>query len=224
MINWLNHKLRFPDVKSADPEGLVAVGGDLTPQRLILAYKQGIFPWYSPAQPILWWSPDPRGIVPLEEFHIGRTLRKILKQKIYEIKIDSAFEEVINACSVRNGGHEYGWITEDMIFAYTDLHKLGYAHSVETWRDGVLVGGLYGVAIGGLFAGESMFYRESNASKVALSALVERMKTRGYALLDCQMVTETTEQVGAIEISREEYLKRLKNALKQKCSFIQSGS
>jgi leucyl/phenylalanyl-tRNA--protein transferase len=220
MLTGLDPDISFPDVKLAAPEGLVAVGGDLSPQRLLTAYNQGIFPWYSENQPPLWWSPDPRGIIPLNGFHLGSTLSKVLKRKVFEIRINSDFESVMRACAVRPDSSESGWITEEMISAYTKLHQIGYAHSVESWSNEKLVGGVYGVAINGLFAAESMFYRESNASKAALAALVDHMKTRGFALLDCQMVTEVTKKMGAIEISREDYLKRLENALLQNCKFI----
>ena len=220
MLIGLAENIPFPDVKRATPEGLVAVGGNLSPKRLLSAYRQGIFPWYSENQPILWWSLDPRGIIPLDDFHVGATLIKVLKRKIFEIKINTAFEDVMRACAVRSDGSESGWITEEMISAYTELHRLGNAHSIESWRNGKLVGGVYGIAIGGLFAAESMFYLESNASKIALTALVERMKETGFTLFDCQMVTNVTKRMGAIEISREEYLKQLNKALLQNCKFI----
>jgi len=220
MLIGLADNIPFPDVKKATPEGLVAVGGNLSPKRLLSAYRQGIFPWYSENQPILWWSLDPRGIIPLDGFHIGATLTKVLKRKIFEIRINTAFEDVMRACAVRDDGSDSGWITEEMISAYTELHRLGHAHSVESWRNGKLVGGVYGIAIGGLFAAESMFYRESNASKIALTALVERMKEREFSLFDSQMVTNVTKRMGAIEISREEYLKQLNKALLQNCIFI----
>ncbi len=220
MLIGLADNIPFPDVKKATPEGLVAVGGNLSPKRLLSAYRQGIFPWYSENQPILWWSLDPRGIIPLDDFHVGATLIKVLKRKIFEIKINTAFEDVMRACAVRSDGSESGWITEEMISAYTELHRLGNAHSIESWRNGKLVGGVYGIAIGGLFAAESMFYLESNASKIALTALVERMKETGFTLFDCQMVTNVTKRMGAIEISREEYLKQLNKALLQNCKFI----
>ncbi|HJN02062.1 MAG TPA: leucyl/phenylalanyl-tRNA--protein transferase [Nitrospinota bacterium] len=220
MLIGLADNIPFPDVKKATPEGLVAVGGNLSPKRLLSAYRQGIFPWYSENQPIFWWSLDPRGIIPLDDFHVGATLIKVLKRKIFEIKINTAFEDVMRACAVRSDGSESGWITEEMISAYTELHRLGNAHSIESWRNGKLVGGVYGIAIGGLFAAESMFYLESNASKIALTALVERMKETGFTLFDCQMVTNVTKRMGAIEISREEYLKQLNKALLQNCIFI----
>lgn len=220
MLSKLNTDVIFPDVAKASPDGLVAVGGDLLPGTLLSAYKQGIFPWYSDDQPILWWSLDPRGIIPLENLHIGATLQKVLKRKTFEIKINTAFEDVVKACAKRPDGSESGWITEDMIKAYTEMHQLGYAHSVESWRQGKLVGGVYGISIKGLFAAESMFYNESNASKVALAALVDRMKEQDLILLDCQMLTGITEKMGAVEISREEYLKRLKKAVQKNCTFI----
>ena len=220
MLIGLADNIPFPDVKRATPEGLVAVGGNLSPKRLLSAYRQGIFPWYSENQPILWWSLDPRGIIPLDDFHVGATLIKVLKRKIFEIKINTAFEDVMRACAVRSDGSESGWITEEMILAYTELYRLGNAHSIESWRNGKLVGGVYGIAIGGLFAAESMFYLESNASKIALTALVERVKETGFTLFDCQMVTNVTKRMGAIEISREEYLKQLNKALLQNCKFI----
>ena len=220
MVEWLSIHSRFPDVKEADPEGLLAVGGDLSPQRLLLAYRQGIFPWYSVNEPILWWSPDPRAIVPLNDFRINRTMEKVLKRGTFEIKVNTAFETVINACARRERNSKSGWITEDMISAYINLYEMGFAHSVEAWKDGKLAGGLYGVAICGMFAGESMFHKESNASKAALCALVERMKLRGYRLLDCQMVTDVTRQMGALDIRRTDYLKRLEVALTVDCSFV----
>ena len=212
--------LCFPGIENSTSEGIVAAGGDLSPERLLLAYRSGIFPWYGPGQPILWWSPDPRAIIPLEGFSINRTLRKIMKRDAFEIRIDSDFDKVIRQCASR---HEEdtgpGWITEGMIDAYTELHRLGHAHSIEAWKDGELAGGLYGVCTGGLFAGESMFYCKPNASKVALAALVEHLKDRGFALLDCQMVTEITARMGAVEITRKEYLKRLAAALEHDCTF-----
>ncbi len=220
MLTYLNSDIRFPDVEEATEEGLVAVGGDLSPQRLVLSYRQGIFPWYSKDQPVLWWSPDPRGIIPLNKLHIGTTLQKFLKRKTYEIKFNTAFENVIRSCAVTHNDSESGWITEEMVLAYKKLHDLGFAHSVEYWKNGKLAGGLYGVAIGGLFAGESMFYKEPNASKLALIALVERMKAQGFTLLDCQMVTEATKRFGAIEISRKEYLRLLGKALSEPCKFV----
>ncbi len=213
-------ELWFPCVENSTHEGIVATGGDLSPRRLLLAYKSGIFPWYSPGQPILWWSPDPRAIIPLEKIRINRTLRKIINRDIFEIRINSDFDKIIRQCASRHKEDSgAGWLTEDMINAYTELHRLGHAHSIEAWSDGELAGGLYGVCVGGLFAGESMFYCKANASKVALAFLVKHLIKRGFTLLDCQMVTEITARMGAIEITRKEYLKQLAAALEHDCTF-----
>lgn len=221
MIRWLEKDLWFPRVEDSTAEGVVAVGGDLSPERLILAYRSGIFPWYGPGQPILWWSPDPRGIIELDLFHVGRTLMKVIRKDVFQISINAAFGRVIEECRRTHGtGPEQQWLTNEMMRAYARLHEMGYAHSLEAWRGGRLCGGLYGVAIGGLFAGESMFHCEPNASKVALVSLVERLRNRGYSLLDCQMVTDATRPMGAVEISRQEYLSRLGEALERDCTFI----
>jgi len=219
MPEWLTKNNNFPPVSKASSEGIVALGGDLSHQRLLLAYRQGVYPCYSPGQPIIWWSPDPRGIIPLDGLYIGKTLGKVLKRNPYEIRINTAFEDVMLGCAFRHDESDARWITEEMLLAYTNLHILGYAHSVEVWDGVELVGGLYGIAIGGLFAGESMFYRASNASKLALVALVGHLKSRGFTLLDCQMVTEATGKMGAIEIRRSEYLQYLQKALLHNCTF-----
>lgn len=197
------------------------MGGDLSPARLLLAYRSGIFPWYSAGQPVIWWSPDPRGIIPLENFRVNRSLKKALRRAGFEIRIDTAFDDVITGCAKFHDSARWpgGWLTDEMMLAYMRLHRLGHAHSVEAWKDGELAGGLYGVAVGGLFAGESMFHLQPNASKAALVALVERLKERGFALLDCQMVTPATGPLGAIEIPRAEYLERLSEALGRNCAF-----
>ncbi|MBI5141752.1 MAG: leucyl/phenylalanyl-tRNA--protein transferase [Nitrospirae bacterium] len=221
MIKWLGPSLSFPPVEQSTPEGIVAVGGDLSSARLLLAYRSGIFPWYSAGQPIIWWSPDPRGIIPLEGFRVNRSLKKALRRAEFEIRINTAFDSVITGCaSAHESARGPGWLTDEMMPAYMRLHRLGHAHSVEAWKDGQLVGGLYGVAVGGLFAGESMFHLQPNASKAALVALVERLKERGYALLDCQMVTPATGPLGAVEIPRAEYLDRLSEALGLNCVFV----
>ena len=212
--------LWFPDVETSTHEGIVAVGGDLSPERLMLAYRSGIFPWYGPGQPILWWSPDPRAVIPLEAFQISRTLRKIINRNIFEIRINSDFSKVIKQCASRHEeNYGPGWLTKDMIEAYIELHRLGHAHSIEAWSDGELAGGLYGVCIGGFFAGESMFYCKPNASKVALAALVKHLRARGFVLLDCQVITETTARMGAVEVRRKEYLEQLAAALELNCTF-----
>jgi len=180
VIPWLRHKMPFPPLESAlvEPNGLLAASDDLTPDRLIDAYRRGIFPWYSGDQPVLWWSPDPRMVLFIDEFRIARSLRKRIKQQRWEIRADFNFRAVINACALTRRARQSGtWITPETIDAYTTLHERGYAHSVEAWRDGRLAGGLYGVAIGRMFFGESMFTRETDASKVALAYLVARFRS-----------------------------------------------
>ena len=204
----------FPPPDYADPSGLLAVGGDLSSERLLEAYRLGIFPWYSDDQPILWWSPDPRFVLHLEEFHISRSLRKTLRQGIFQVTIDRAFDEVIAACaSVPRLGQNGTWITAEMQEAYRELHGLGYAHSVETWLEGKLAGGIYGVSLGKAFFGESMFHSKTDASKVALAALVEKLKSWNFHFLDAQMTTEHMMSLGAREISRRIFLKELRVAL-----------
>ena len=204
----------FPPPDYADPSGLLAVGGDLSSERLLEAYRLGIFPWYSDDQPILWWSPDPRFVLHLEEFHVSRSLRKKLNQGIFQVTADRAFDEVIAACAaVPRPGQNGTWITAEMQEAYNELHGLGYAHSVETWFEGKLVGGIYGVSLGKAFFGESMFHRKTNASKVALAALVEKLKSWDFHFLDAQMTTEHMMSLGAREISRRLFLKQLGSAL-----------
>lgn len=213
----LNQRLRFPDARTANEAGLVAIGGDLSPERLRLAYRSGIFPWS--VNPITWWSPDPRGIMDLEQWHVPRSLEKCIRKRPFEVTINRAFRQVMEACAAPAPGRDGIWITREFIEAYTRLHQLGDADSVECWRGGELVGGIYGVSLGGLFAGESMFHRATNASKVALYHLVERLKLHRFALFDIQMVTPITRQLGAAEIPREEYLRRLEGALELDCHF-----
>lgn len=204
----------FPPPEEAEPDGLLAVGGGLSSERLLLAYKLGIFPWYSEGQPILWWSPDPRLILELEEFHVSRRLHQILKKRVFKVTFDKAFESVIQACaSVPREGQDGTWITPEMQEAYVRLHEEGFAHSVESWLDGELVGGIYGVSLGRCFFGESMFSHKSNASKVALAALVEQMKAWDFHLLDAQVTTRHLLSLGAKEIPRSVFLERLKKAL-----------
>lgn len=210
----------FPPASRATPEGLVAVGGRLSTTWLLDAYRHGIFPWPSNAhEPMLWWSPDPRAILPLEGMHVSRRLERRLRSGEFDATCDTAFFQVINACA-RGSGREGGtWITPPMIAAYTKLHRQGHAHSVEVWRDGVLAGGAYGIAIGGLFAAESMFYRSRDGSKVALARLVRHLRARGYQLLDVQQATPHTRTLGVVEISRGEYLKRLREAVDLSATF-----
>lgn len=217
MISVLNRQLRFPDPRRADREGLVAIDGDLSTPRLLLAYRSGIFPWT--VDPLTWWSPDPRAIFELDQFHVPRSLAKFIRQRPFEVSYDRAFRQVMRACATPATGRESTWITPEFIQAYTRLHARGHAHSVECWQGRELVGGIYGVSIGGFFAGESMFHRAANASKVALFHLVARLRERGFALFDIQMVTPATRQFGAVEISRVEYLKRLAVAVEMRCSF-----
>jgi leucyl/phenylalanyl-tRNA--protein transferase len=194
----------------ANEWGLVACGGDLRPARLLTAYRRGIFPWYSAGDPILWWSPDPRAIFELDGLHISRRLQRTLRQDRFRVTVNEAFGEVIRGCADREEGT---WIVPEMMTAYEELHRLGHCHSVEVWQGDILAGGIYGVALGGFFAGESMFTRVRDGSKVALVHLVERLKRNGFQLFDTQCLTEHTARLGAIEISREEYLRRLRRAL-----------
>ena len=197
----------FPPPMLAEPSGLLAVGGDLSPQRLVLAYGNGIFPWYSEGQPILWFSPDPRFVLDPEDFYVGRSLKKIVKRGDFKITLDQAFEEVISRCStVSRPGQNGTWLTSEMIDAYLKLFELGIAHSVEAWKEGILVGGLYGISIGNFYAGESMFALEPNASKVAFVWQVFQMKQWGIELIDCQVYTDHLKRFGAKDISRKEYL------------------
>lgn len=207
MITWLRAADPFPPVEAAlpEPNGLLAAGADLSPQRLLDAYTRGIFPWFNAGEPILWWSPDPRMVLFPREFKISRSLRKRLKRSDYEVRVDTAFREVMLACAGPRSGQRGTWITPQMVEAYTRLHALGHAHSVETWIDGELVGGLYGVAIGRVFYGESMFTRVSDASKIALAHLVMQLADWGDGLIDCQMSTRHLASLGAREIPRSEF-------------------
>jgi leucyl/phenylalanyl-tRNA--protein transferase len=201
----------------ADPEGLVAVGGDLSPRRLLRAYRRGVFPWYHEGGPILWWSPDPRAVIELDGLHVSRRLRRTIRSGRFQVTVNRAFAAVVRGCADRPG--EGTWITPAMARAYAELHRLGHAHSVEAWRGGELAGGLYGVAVGGLFAGESMFSRASDASKVALAFTVGRLRERGFRLFDIQVPTEHTARLGAVTIPRREYLARLRAALRCPARF-----
>lgn len=213
----LGSKLWFPPADAADACGLVAVGGDLAPERLLLAYRSGLFPWS--VNPISWWSPDPRGVMPLEGFHIPASLARFLRRCPYSVTFNRAFRQVMTACAEPGPKRGLTWITPEFIAAYTRLHELGHAHSVECWQDDQLVGGIYGVAMGGLWAGESMFHRADNASKVVLVHLVEHLKARGFGLFDVQMVTPATKPLGALAIPRREYLARLNQVIARRCVF-----
>jgi len=213
----LNRKLHFPDPRKANPEGLAAVGGDLSLPRLLLAYRSGIFPWT--VDPITWWSPDPRGIIEFDRFHASHSLLKTIGKGVFTITRDRAFRRVMEQCASPAPGRRETWISPEFIEAYASLHEQGHAHSLECWRDRELVGGIYGVSIGGFFAGESMFHRASNASKVALYHLVEHLRQRGFGLFDVQMLTPITRQMGGVVIPRDEYLKRLARAVKLPAVF-----
>jgi len=202
--------LSFPDPSESDDEGLLAVGGDLSPARLLFAYESGIFPWYSEGVPPLWWSPDPRALMTRERLHVARSLRRTLRAARFEVTFDRAFARVIEACaSNRDGGT---WILPEMMQAYTQLHQLGHAHSFEVWFDGELAGGLYGVRRGALFAAESMFHVVTDASKVALAVSVDTLFRAGMRVFDVQFVTEHLASLGAFEVSRREYLSQLAEA------------
>lgn len=200
----------FPDPRAATPKGIVAVGDNLAPEILLDAYRHGIFPWPTDeGKPLFWWSPDPRAILPLDGFIASRRLLRRIRSQEFQVTTDRSFREVMHGCAVGHGREGGTWITPEMITAYSRLHELGHAHSVEVWREGRLAGGTYGIAVGGLFAAESMFYRVRDASKVALYYLVEHLKSRGFKLLDVQQWTPHTATLGVIEIPRHEYLHRL---------------
>lgn len=202
----LTEDLIFPPPELAEKNGLLAVGGDLSPKRLLLAYQMGIFPWFSPGEPILWWSPSPRLVLFPKEFRISRRLGRLIRQQRLQITMDTAFRSVIEACaSMPRAGQEGTWITPEMIEGYVTLHELGYAHSVECWLGENLAGGLYGIALGKVFFGESMFSRESNASKVALATLVDILKQQDCRLIDCQLATRHLISLGAREIPGREF-------------------
>jgi leucyl/phenylalanyl-tRNA--protein transferase len=206
----------FHDPSLADDNGFVALGGDLRPERLLEAYRKGIFPWYDDSWPIMWWSPDPRAIFELDGLHIPRRLRRTVRAGRFQVTVNRAFAAVMQGCASRTEGT---WITRDMLDAYCRLHQLGWAHSLEVWDTAELAGGIYGVAIGGFFAGESMFHRVTDASKIALVHLVDRLRQRGFQLFDIQMLTDHTRRLGAVEISRQEYLARLRAAVRLPIQF-----
>ena len=207
MIPWLEGAPGFPPLERAltEPNGLLAAGGALDPQWLLTAYRQGIFPWFNPGEPILWWSPDPRLVLLPEAFRISRSLRKTLRRRLFELRVDSAFSAVIEACAAPRAPAAGTWISAEMRAAYLTMHELGYAHSVECWRDDHLVGGLYGMALGKVFFGESMFSIDTDASKVALAHLVRFLRLKGYVMIDCQMKTAHLMSMGAREISRQQF-------------------
>ncbi len=214
-----DHPFPDPNLAESEPDGLLAVGGDLHPRRLIRAYRQGIFPWYNPGQPILWWSPDPRMVLFPERLHVSRSLRKVIRQGRFQISFDQDFAGVIRRCAAPRPGQSGTWITPEMERAYLRLHELGAAHSVEAWQNGELVGGLYGVAQGRVFFGESMFSFASNASKVAFATLVQCLETLGWALIDCQVHTAHLASLGAELIPRARFLEVLTDNLASDLPF-----
>jgi leucyl/phenylalanyl-tRNA--protein transferase len=214
-VYQLPDEILFPDPSLAETGGLLAVGGDLTPARLLAAYANGIFPWYSENEPILWWSPDPRLVLFPQRFKVSHSLQQKIKKNVFSVRIDSDFEQIISACAETERKHENGtWITKEMKDAYIELHRLGYAHSIETYFDRDLVGGLYGVSLGRAFFGESMFYKMADASKVALYRLVEKAKEFEFLFIDSQIETAHMLSLGAELIPRKKYLKLLNEAIK----------
>jgi len=216
VIFRLDERLIFPPPELAEPSGLLAVGGDLGPRRLILAYASGIFPWYHEGLPILWHSPDPRMVLHAGSIHVGRSLAKEIRRGTYEVRLDTAFRDVIEACALVPRPDQDGtWITEEMVDAYVELHRLGIAHSAEAWKDGELVGGLYGVSLGAAFFGESMFAIAPDASKVAFVTLVRQLERWGIDLIDCQVKTSHLARFGATEWPRARFLEALRAAMEK---------
>jgi len=212
-LQELSKSIWFPNHDESNKDGLIAIGGDLSVERLMHAYHLGIFPWFNEGQPLFWWSPDPRMILLPESFKVSKSLKKTILSNKYKITLNTSFEEVINCCSkIKRKGQQGTWITNNMITAYLQLHKKGHAQSVEVWSDNQLVGGLYGIDLKEkkIFCGESMFSKKNNASKIALYYLVKKLKTENYRLIDCQMYTSHLESLGAQEIPRHEFLKYLK--------------
>jgi leucyl/phenylalanyl-tRNA--protein transferase len=212
----LSERLDFPPAWLARSDGLLCIGGDLSAQRILLAYEKGIFPWFSESEPILWWSPDPRLVLFPENIKVSRSLKKTIKKNTFHLTMDHAFEETILSCAKpRRKEYAGTWLVEEMIEAYIQLHKLGYAHSIETWKDDRLVGGLYGICLGGIFFGESMFSFEDDASKTALTALARHLEQHRFDLIDCQVTTNHLLSMGATEISRNAYLDIIQRSIKR---------
>jgi len=215
----LSERIEFPPPWLARSDGLLCIGGDLGLERLLLAYQNGIFPWFSENEPLLWWSPDPRLVLFPNTIKISRSLKKAIKKNRFRITVDNAFEQTILSCArPRRNGHEGTWLVEEMIDAYIRLHEHGHAHSIEAWNGNSLVGGLYGVTLGGSFFGESMFSIESNASKIALSALATLLNYHGFDMIDCQVTTNHLLNMGAVEVSRETFLGELSTSITRKMS------
>ncbi len=213
-IPSLDKSYIFPDPRYSADEGLLAFGGDLSPNRILTAYRKGIFPWFNKDDPILWWSPNPRMILYPDEFKVNKSFKRFLRQERYKIKFDNAFEEVINYCSnVDRDGQNGTWLIDDMKNAYIELFQMGFAHSIEVYENDILVGGLYGLSMGRVFFGESMFSLKSNASKVAFKALTDVLNSRGYDFIDCQVKNDYLAQMGAKDISRDKFLDELEESL-----------
>ncbi len=212
-VYLLNNELIFPNPAHAGSDGLLAIGGDLKPDRILLAYEHGIFPWYGPEDPIMWWSPDPRCLLPTKAVKVSKSMRNVLNRGTMRCTMDNEFETVVRECQKAKRREKGTWINEDIIKAYCEIHSLGMAHSVEVWEDGSLIGGLYGVSIGKLFFGESMFSKRNNASKVALVKLCAFLSERGFDWVDCQMYTQHLGSLGAIMKPRLEFLRILEESL-----------
>jgi leucyl/phenylalanyl-tRNA--protein transferase len=210
-LTKLDQQLIFPptDIALIEPNGLLAFGGDLSAERLLLAYSSGVFPWFSQNEPIMWWSPDPRGILPLDNFKCSKSLKKFARNCDYKVTINSAFDQVIDICAAIPRNDSGTWITNDMINAYKNLHRLSHAHSVEVWSEDILVGGLYGIIVGKVFCGESMFHKAANASKLAMLSLVEYLKSQGAEFIDCQMQNPHLASLGCLEVQRSRFLTML---------------
>ena len=221
-LTKLDQQLIFPPAELAliEPNGLLAFGGDLSIQRLLLAYSSGVFPWFNQNEPIMWWSPDPRGILPLDNFKCSKSLKKFARNCDYKITINNAFDQVIDICAAIPRNDAGTWITNDMMNAYRHLHRLGHAHSVEVWSEDILVGGLYGIIVGKVFCGESMFHKATNASKLAMLSLVEYLKSQGAEFIDCQMQNPHLASLGCIEVPRTKFLTML--AEQSQLSFDQA--
>jgi leucyl/phenylalanyl-tRNA---protein transferase len=217
VIPWLDGSLQFPELRLAlqEPNGLLAAGGDLSPRRVLAAYASGIFPWFMPGEPILWWSPNPRMVLFPAELHIPKSLDKVLRNRAYEVRFDTAFDEVMQGCAAPRDGEPATWISGEIGACYGALHRAGWAHSAECWVDGELAGGLYGIAIGKMFYGESMFARKPDASKIAFVHLVRYLQQQGFGLIDCQMRTDHLARFGAREILRDEFMQRLTPLIKE---------
>lgn len=221
MLAWLDGNSPFPPLNQAlqSPNGLLAAGGDLSPQRLLQAYSQGIFPWYNPGEPILWWSPNPRMVLIPQQLRVTRSLAKVLRNRSYEIRVDTAFRQVMTACAAPRDAEGGSWIGPEIIDGYCELHRLGHAHSIETWINGELAGGLYGVALGKMFYGESMFTRSNDASKIAFVHLVQKLQQWGCGMIDCQMFTDHLHSFGAQLIPREQFTAKLRLLIAEEAMF-----